>query len=135
MRILLPFLFLTLLATSSSVFSAEISMDECHKTIAEFNSSLPMQLDNITTWTNTSCVSLGGDAIGLVYENEVQSGNAITQVELDAVRPSLVMSWCLGPNLWPLIRVVDEVKYLYAFDDGSKIGELLFSVQECIASQ
>lgn len=127
-------LFLSLLATSHAAFSAEISMSECNETTAEFNSSLPMQLDNITTWTNTSCVALVDGAIGLVYENEVQAGNAITQSELDAVRPSLIMSWCFGPTLGPLISVVDQVQYLYVFDDGTAIGELNFSFQDCVAS-
>ena len=134
MRNFLFLVFVSLMAMSKSVFSTEISMGECNDTVTEFNSSLPMQLDNITTWTNTSCVALGNDEIGLVYENEVKAGNEITQNELDSVRPSLIMSWCFGPTLGPLISVVDQVQYLYFFENGTSIGELKFSFQDCILS-
>lgn len=42
---------------------------------------------------------------------------------LDATRPSLIMSWCFGRTLGPLIRAVDQVQYLYDFDNGVSIGE------------
>ncbi len=125
--------FLALL--SHNAFSAGISMEECNTTVTEFNDSLPMALDDITTWVNTSCVDLGNGDIGLLYENRVTDGNQITQQELDAVRPSVLMSWCFGPTLSPLMQVVDNINYQYHFANGEHIGELNFSFQECIAQQ
>lgn len=126
-------LFLALV--SHNALSAGISMAQCNTTVAEFNDSLPMALDDITTWVNTSCVDLGNGAIGLLYENRVTDGNQITQQELDAVRPSVLMSWCFGPTLGPLMQVVDNINYQYYFANGEHIGELNFSFQECIAQQ
>lgn len=125
--------FLALL--SHNAFSAGINMEECNTTVTEFNDSLPMALDDITTWVNTSCVDLGNGDIGLLYENRVTDGNQITQQELDAVRPSVLMSWCFGPTLSPLMQVVDNINYKYHFANGEHIGELNFSFQECIAQQ
>ncbi len=132
---LLAILSLSFFALFNTSYAAQITMAQCGAKVAEFNNTLPMQLDNITTWTNTACVQLEENEIGLVYENQVQTGSAITQTELDTVLPSLIMSWCFGPTLGPLISVVDAVKYLYVFEDGSRIGELNFSFQDCIANQ
>lgn len=120
---------------SHDALSANITMEECNTTVTEFNDSLPVALDDITTWVNTSCVDLGNNAIELVYENRVTDGNNITQQELDAVRPSVLMSWCFGPTLSPLMQVVDNINYQYHFENGEHIGELNFSFQECIAQQ
>lgn len=133
-KILLTFV-LTLAFASHNALSADISMEECNTKVAEFNASLPMALDGITTWINTSCVDLGNNAIELVYENRVTDGNNITQQELDAVRPSVLMSWCFGPTLGPLMQVVDSINYQYHFTNGEHIGELTFSFAECIAQQ
>lgn len=135
MRKLLLTLSLVFAFSSHSALSADISMEECNTTVAEFNDSLPMALDDITTWVNTSCVDLGNNAIELVYENSVADGNNITQQELDAVRPSVLMSWCFGPTLGPLMQVIDSVNYQYHFANGEHIGELDFSFQECIKQQ
>src|SRR3989338_2148445 len=102
MRILLLVLTLSLSAFTHHAFSADITMDECNTRVAEMNATLPMALDDITTWISTTCVDQGNDAIQLVYVNHVKDGNAITQTELDAVRPSVLMSWCFGPDLFPL---------------------------------
>lgn len=134
LKLLLTVSFL-MCCISNPALSAGISMEECNTTVTEFNDSLPMALDDITTWVNTSCVDLGSDAIGLVYENSVTDGNAITQEQLDAVRPSVLMSWCFGPTLSPLMQVVDNIHYQYHFANGEYIGELNFSFQECIAQQ
>ena len=127
----LPLVFLS----SHSAMSADITMAECNERVAEFNESLPMALDGITTWVNTSCVDIGSGAIQLIYENRVTDGNQITQQELDAVRPSILMSWCFGPTLSPLMQVVDTINYQYHFENGERIGELDFSFQECIAQE
>ena len=126
---------LLLALVSHNALSAGISMEECNTTVAEFNDSLPMALDGITTWVNTSCVDMGNDEIGLLYENRVTDGNQITQQQLDEVRPSVLMSWCFGPTLSPLMQVVDNINYQYHFANGEHIGELNFSFQECIAQQ
>jgi len=120
---------------SHDALSASITMEECNTKATEFNDSLPMLLDDITTWVNTFCVDLGNNAIELVYENRVADGNNITQQELDAVRPSVLMSWCFGPTLSPLMQVIDRIHYQYHFENGEHIGELNFSFQECIAQQ
>ncbi|MGB4248487.1 MAG: hypothetical protein WBJ75_12275 [Pseudohongiellaceae bacterium] len=133
MRILLLVLTLSLSAFTHHAFSADITMDECNTRVAEMNATLPMALDDITTWISTTCVDQGNDAIQLVYVNHVKDGNAITQTELDAVRPSVLMSWCFGPDLFPLIQIVDAVNYQYDFENGQHIGELNFSYQDCIA--
>ena len=135
MRKLMLILSVVFAFASHSALSADISMEECNTTVAEFNDSLPMALDGITTWVNTSCVDLGNNAIELVYENRVADGNNITQQELDAVRPSVLMSWCFGPTLGPLMQVVDSINYQYHFNNGEHIGELTFSFAECIAEQ
>lgn len=135
MRKLMLTFFLVFAFASHSALSADISMEECNTTVAEFNESLPMALDDITTWVNTSCVDLGNNAIELVYENSVADGNNITQQELDAVRSSVLMSWCFGPTLGPLMQVIDNVNYQYHFANGEHIGELDFSFQECIKQQ
>ena len=134
----IPMLVLPALLSVSSLFvlpqtafAATISMAECRERIDDMNANLPMQLDNITTWTSTTCVDTGSDTIQLVYANEVTDGNPITQDNLDSVLESLVMSWCFGPDLIPLLNVVDTVKYEYHFQNGSKIGELNFSEQDC----
>ena len=128
-------LSLALALPAHKALSATITMEQCNTTVAEFNDSLPMALDDITTWVNTSCVDLGNNAIELIYENRVIDGNNITQQELDAVRPSVLMSWCFGPTLGPLMQVVDNINYQYRFENGEHIGELEFSFQECIAQQ
>lgn len=133
MRILLLVLSLALSAFSHHAASAQITMEECNTRVAEMNATLPMELDNITTWISTTCVDQGNNAIQLVYANHVKDGNAITQAELDAVRPNVLMSWCFGPDLFPLIQVVDAVNYQYDFENGQHIGELNFSYQDCIA--
>lgn len=135
MRKLTLALPLVLACVSPSALSAGITMEECNAKVAEFNDSLPMALDDITTWVNTSCVDMGGDAIELLYENRVTDGNNITQQQLDAVRPSVLMSWCFGPTLSPLMQVVDSINYQYNFANGEHIGELTFSFAECIAPQ
>ena len=135
MRKLMLTFFLVFAFASHSALSADISMEECNTTVAEFNESLPMALDDITTWVNTSCVDLGNNAIELVYENSVGDGNNITQQELDAVRSSVLMSWCFGPTLGPLMQVIDNVNYQYHFANGEHIGELDFSFQECVKQQ
>ena len=133
MRILLLVLSLSLVTFVPHAFGADITMDECNTRVAEMNATLPMALDNITTWISTTCVDQGNNAIQLVYVNHVKDGNAITQGELDAVRPNVLMSWCFGPDLFPLIQVVDTVNYQYDFENGQHIGELNFSYQDCIA--
>ena len=135
MRKLTLILSLVLGFASHSALSASITMEECNTAVAEFNDSLPMQLDDITTWVNTSCIDLGNNAIELLYENRVTDGKSITQQQLDAVRPSVLMSWCFGPTLGPLMQVVDNINYQYHFDNGEHIGELNFSFQECIAQE
>lgn len=135
MRKMIMMLSLLFSFASPLALGADITMEECNTTVAEFNDSLPMALDGITTWVNTSCVDLGNNGIQLVYENRVTDGNNITQQELDAVRPSVLMSWCFGPTLGPLMQVVDTINYQYHFQNGEKIGELNFSFQECIAQQ
>jgi hypothetical protein len=134
MRNMLTFVLLINLLIPTA-WSAGITMEECNTTVAEFNDSLPMQLDGITTWVNTSCVDLGNNEIQLVYENRVTDGNNITQTELDAVLPSVLMSWCFGPTLSPLMQVVDTINYQYHFENGEHIGELNFSFAECLAQQ
>lgn len=121
----------SLLPFSEPVHAAKISMAECHSRIDDINANLPMALDNITTWISTTCVDTGNNTIQLIYANEVTDGNAITQANLDSVLESLVMSWCFGPDLIPLLNVVDTVKYEYKFQNGSRIGELNFSEQDC----
>lgn len=133
MRILLLVLSLSLSAFAHQASSADITMADCNTRVAEMNATLPMALDDITTWISTTCVDQGNNAIQLVYVNHVKDGNAITQAELDAVRPSVLMSWCFGPDLFPLIQVVDAVNYQYDFENGQHIGELNFSYQDCIA--
>ena len=121
----------SLVVVSEPVHAATISMEECHSRIDDINANLPMALDNITTWISTTCVDTGNNTIQLIYANEVTDGNEITQANLDTVLESLVMSWCFGPDLIPLLNVVDTVKYEYHFQNGSKIGELNFSEQDC----
>jgi|GEM_PF-426828 len=121
----------SLLVVYEPAHAATISMEECHSRIADINANLPMALDNITTWLSTTCVDTGSNTIQLIYANEVTDGNAIAQENLDTVWESLVMSWCFGPDLIPLLNVVDTVKYEYHFQNGSKIGELNFSEQDC----
>ena len=111
------------------------SMEECHEAVAPMNANLPMDLDDITTWTQTTCKDTGGDTVQLVYANVVKDGNAITQENLDAVKPSLIMSWCLGPTLAPLMQMVDTVHYEYHFANGERIGGLDFSFLDCIAQE
>ncbi len=111
------------------------SMQECDAAMVEINADLPMELDTITTWTKTSCKDTGGNTVQLVYENVVKDGNPITQENLDTVLPSILMSWCFGPTLAPLMQMVDTINYQYHFENGQKIGELTFSFAECIAEQ
>lgn len=111
------------------------SMEECHEAVAEMNANLPMDLDDITTWTQTTCVDTGGDTVQLVYANVVKDGNAITQENLDTVKPSLIMSWCFGPTLGPLMQMVDTIHYDYHFANGQRIGSLDFSFADCLAKE
>ncbi|MDP1933192.1 MAG: hypothetical protein Q8L60_17215 [Gammaproteobacteria bacterium] len=133
MRILLLVLSLPLAILPHYSFSADITMEECNARVAEMNATLPMELDNITSWMQTTCVEQSDGGIQLVYDNDVKDGNSITQAELDAVLPSVLMSWCFGPDLFPLIQVVDAVNYQYNFENGQHIGELNFSYADCVA--
>lgn len=118
---------------SVSGFGAEFDLAAGKNTGARMNETLPMQLDSITTWTQTSCNELPEKALELVYENSVEDGNAITQTELDSVLPSLIASWCFGPSLEPLMKFVDTIKYQYHFASGESIGELNFSFRDCFS--
>lgn len=131
MRILLLVLSLMISNFPQYSLSAEITMAECNTTIAELNASLPMELDEVTTWVNTTCVDQSNGAIQLVYNNRVKAGNTVTQQNLNAIRPGLIMSWCSGPNLLPLIQSVDTINYQYSFENGQNIGELAFSYSDC----
>lgn len=135
MRKLTLTLSLVLGLASHNALSASITMEECNTTVAEFNDSLPMRLDDITTWVKTSCVDLGNNVIELLYENSVTDVNSITQEQLDGVRQSVLMSWCLGPTLSPLMQVVDNINYQYYFESGEHIGELNLSFQECLVQE
>ncbi len=126
--LLVPLLFSTL---PQHALAATITGDECNARVEEMRSTLPMQLDGVTTWVNTTCVNQGNNTLQLVYENEVTDGNDITQANLDTVLESLIMSWCFGPDLSPLIAAVDSIKYVYSFENGTASGELNFSEEDC----
>lgn len=134
MRIALAATALSLALTMQPSMGAEIMMSECEARVATINETLPMSLDNITTWVKTSCTDLGSNAIGLIYENRVQDGNPITQQDLDNILPSLITSWCFGPVLSPLMRLVDNVNYQYYYESKQVIGQLDFSYQNCFAA-
>lgn len=134
MRILLPALSLMILACPQVGFSAEYSMTDCNAKTAELNKELPMELDNVTTWINTTCVEKDDKTIQIVYENVIADGNDITQDNLERLRPSMIGTWCTGPNLVPILNGVDTVNYQYDFKNGQHIGELTFSKAECPVS-
>src|SRR5690606_29607370 len=119
------------IALPPSAQAARISMAECNEQVEQMRQNLPMDLDGMTTWTNTTCVDTGNGTIQLVYDNEVKDGNPITQDNLDQILESLVMSWCFGPDLIPLLHNIDSVRYLYTFANGTPIGELNFTEQNC----
>lgn len=131
MRMLLLVLTLLTAATAQNALAADISMTQCNENVAELNANLPMQLDGITTWVNTTCMDKGNSVIDLVYENQVTDGNAITQAQLDTVLPSLIASWCFGPALAPLMQAVDTIHYKYDFANGQHIGDLYFKEADC----
>lgn len=116
---------------SISCHAAQITMTECNEKVAEINATLPMQLDNITTWVSTTCVEPREGRIQLVYANQVKNGSPISQEQLDMVLDSIVMSWCFGPDLIPLLSAVDAVNYQYDFENGQHIGELNFTEFDC----
>lgn len=131
MKMLLPALSLLILAAPQVGLSAEITMAECNEKAAELNKELPMALDGVTTWMNTICVEKDDNTLQIVYVNHITNGNDITQNNLEILRPSLIGSWCAGPNLIPILNGVDTVNYQYDFKNGQHIGELTFSKAEC----
>ncbi|MES3007495.1 MAG: hypothetical protein V4751_06970 [Pseudomonadota bacterium] len=134
MRILLPMLSLLVLACPQVGFSAEYTLAECNEKTAELNKELPMALDGVTTWMDTTCVEKDDNTLQIVYVNHITNGNDITQNNLEILRPSLIGSWCTGPNLIPILNGVDTINYQYDFKNGQHIGELTFSKAECPAT-
>jgi len=133
MRMFALLVSLTLMLSSPNSLGAEFTIADCEVTVAEMNKDLPMSLDTVTTWTKTSCTEKPGNIIGLIYDNSVADGTAITQAELDSLLPSLIASWCFGPSLEPLMKIVDTIKYQYHFASGESIGELDFSFRDCFS--
>ena len=133
MRTVLLVISLLISAVPQYSLGAEIAMAECNEKTAELNKELPMALDGVTTWVNTTCVDRGAGSIQIVYANLITNGNDITQSNLEILRPSLIDSWCAGPNLIPILNVVDTINYQYDFKNGQRIGELTFSKAECPA--
>lgn len=129
---LLSFAFLFALLPGFT-HAAGFTMAECESAVAEMNADLPMDLDDITTWTQTSCRDTGNDTLQLVYDNQVKDGSAITQENLDTVLPTLIMSWCFGPTLGSLMQMVNTIHYDYHFENGDVIGALDFSFADCLA--
>ena len=132
MRIFFMLVTLGFLFGSQVSVAAQITMPQCIDRVAEINKTLPMDLDNITTWMSTTCASNDDGSLSLIYANSVADGNTVTQEQLDGLLPSLITSWCFGPSLSPLLALVDSVKYQYHFANNTPIGELNFSNEDCL---
>ena len=71
MKMLLPALSLLILAVPQVGLSAEFTMAQCNEKTAELNKELPMALDGVTTWMNTTCVEKDDNTLQIVYVNHI----------------------------------------------------------------
>ena len=121
-------LFLALMVGSVSA-RADLLTD-CNQTASEVNRSTPQVLDNITTLLNAICFKDGG-AVTLSYRNRLSvNPGAVTQANLNNLRPGMVNSWCTDPDMRALINQVN-IQYTYSDAGGRFVGKIDLSRRDC----
>ncbi len=121
-------MLMTFLFGSSSA-RADLLTD-CNQTASEVNRSTPQVLDNITTLINAVCFRDGG-AVTLSYRNRLSvNPGAVTQANLNNLRPGMVNSWCTDPDMRVLINQVN-IQYTYSDAAGRFIGKIDLSRRDC----
>lgn len=121
-------MLMTFLIGSSSA-RADLLTD-CNQTASEVNRSTPQVLDNITTLLNAVCFRDGG-AVTLSYRNRLSvNPGAVTQANLNNLRPGMVNTWCTDPDMRVLINQVN-IQYTYSDAAGRFVGKIDLSRRDC----
>lgn len=122
-------LTLTLGACASFGARADL-LQECNAIASTINRSTPQQIDQVTKLMNAICVA-DGRSVMLIYRNQLGVPNgAVSQSNLDGIRPRMVKAWCTDPDQLTLLKMVD-IQYTYSYPDGRMVGKINISRRDC----
>lgn len=106
------------------------AMELCNQAVNSLNSSTPMQIDEITVLNNAVCLPANGKPeLMYHYTLDVNTG-AVSQAEINSLKPNQLNSWCTIDDTRALFEIVD-VRYVYTDRAGKEIGSITMSVSEC----
>lgn len=123
--------FLALALVTSASFGARADLlQECNGVASTINRSTPQQIDQVTKLMNAICVA-DGRGVMLIYRNNLSVPNgAVSQSNLDGIRPRMVKAWCTDPDQRTLLNMVD-IQYTYSYPDGRLIGKINITRRDC----
>ncbi len=120
---------MALLSLASFAARADL-LQQCNGIASAINRSTPQQIDQVTKLMTSVCVA-DGRAVRLIYMNQLGVPNgAVSQGNLDGIRPRMVKAWCTDPDQRTLINMVD-IQYRYSYPDGRAIGKIDITRRDC----